>query len=382
MKNKAGRWLRRFLDNFLRVGAAICLLTVASAFLACNVERDSVSEQTDQMPDDLIDHSHLSPRRISAEHLSSAELFGRIGAIAWDGDGVVWVGDLSGDPSLHNLDPDRGTLIRSVGVDGEGPGDFRNVWDIFPLASGGVWVHDNTLSRLTEQFARDSQRTGRVIELPASPRLLTVGSVGDGFVGWSVDSAAHLTLLDSLGQMRWTTNGPLLGSDSISLRQRMVATAQMKICGKPDGKRFAIAFASAGQIEIRNDDGSLLRLADVPFPTAGDFGTNSRGEVVHKRVKRYYFACDATDDYLLAAFSGMDERMNPEGNAWRTTNKGWHLHAFDWDGVLLGTWQTDVPVTRISLDPDGKRLYATDAETGSVNAFEFDAPRRGGGSGQ
>src|SRR5690606_16899446 len=216
-------------------------------------------------------------------------------------------------------------LIRSMGLNGEGPGDYRNVWDIFPIHSGGVWVHDNTLSRLTQQFARDSNPTGRIVDLPGSPRLLVVGPTGTGFVGWSVDTAARLTFMDSLGVVRARSEGPLLGADTVPLRQRMVATAQLKICGSPDGGRVAIAFASAGRIELRDAFGSMIGVADVPFPSAGDFGIDAEGNLIHKRVKRYYFACDASNDFLLAAFSGMDERMNPEGTAWRTTNLGWHL---------------------------------------------------------
>ncbi len=375
MNGGTGRGTTGSLGILGQAGVAISLVVISVLFLGCSDKRATPSDQMGQLPDDLIDHSYLDPRKISGKLLATEEIFGKLAAISWDHDGVLWIGDLSGDPYLHNLDPERGTLIRSVGLDGEGPGDFRNVWDIYPLTgSGGVWVHDNTLSRVTQQFARDSHRTGRIIELPATPRLLVLGSLGGGFVGWSVDTAARLTFLDSVGSVRATAPGPLLGADTIPFRQRMVATAQMKICGKPDGSRFAIALASAGRIEIRDADGSLLLQADVPFASAGDFGTDSRGNVVHKRVKRYYFACDATNDVLLAAFSGMDERMNPEGNAWRTTNKGWHLHAFDWDGRLVGTWQTDVPLTRIAWDAEGGRLYATEAETGSVYAFDLEAP--------
>ena len=78
--------------------------------------------------------------------------FGRIAGVAVGGDGAVYVGD---DQARMVWQFDStGVLIDSIGAEGDGPGDFRNITSV-QFVGNRLLVFDGSLQRLTSFDGRD-----------------------------------------------------------------------------------------------------------------------------------------------------------------------------------------------------------------------------------
>jgi hypothetical protein len=73
--------------------------------------------------------------------------FAEVADVAVSLNGTIWVADRD-DPRLRAFSP-AGSVIRSFGRRGEGPGEFSGIEKIFPAADGSIAVVDMRLFRLT-----------------------------------------------------------------------------------------------------------------------------------------------------------------------------------------------------------------------------------------
>lgn len=261
-------------------------------------------------------------------------------------DSVVWVGDYSGDPFLHAYVLNSGAHLTSLGVKGDGPGEFRGLRALLPThdGSGDVIAFDSQLHRISRiSISAGQQGTGigsssavHIITLPTTPRVRTLSQLGPGYVGWAIqsDTAAVLVLLDSLGQETAQRNAKLLGSAGLPARYRWSATQNHHFCTPLSGQKFAMAYANAGRIEIFDANGTFETLAKVPFPSGLDEVTTNSG-VAWRGEWPHYRACFATESGIFALHSGASAPV-PEGDSAQLRAPG-QLHVFNWKGELLST---------------------------------------------
>ncbi len=72
-------------------------------------------------------------------------IFGRVGSLAVDGSGRVFIADGS-ERTIHVFHPD-GNFLTSIGREGSGPGEFQNISGM-KIQSGQLFVHDSRLQRI------------------------------------------------------------------------------------------------------------------------------------------------------------------------------------------------------------------------------------------
>ncbi len=303
-------------------------------------------------------------------------------------DRYLWIADGNGDPFLHLVDLQSGAVSQSFGRRGDGPGDYRGARPIFvdPDASDGVIVYDGPLRRLTRlrADAAGGAQVGRITTLAGLvpiPRRL--GALGSGYVGWLADSAPRWVILDADATPIRYSDGPLVGPVDVHWQQRVNASSTLSICGRPDGSGFAVAYGSAGRIELYDSLATLLGLAAVPDSSDGDFVTvEGFGSELRWRNARYFYGgCAATDRFLFALYSG-----KPEGKPEEMNWGGSTVQVFDWKGHLISMLRLPVAMAEIAIDRSGVLLFGSSADGSVVHRFdvptELQGPLPGAGPSQ
>ncbi len=306
--------------------------------------------------------------------------YDRIGVASWISyaDGTVWLTDGSGDPFLHLIAAGSGAYLRSAGRMGDGPGDFSSAWHaaIRPGHPSEGWVLDVGLQRLTAVF-RDPE---------TPPRVIRQAVLGLTEIAW-LDSTrllvltrrdtAHLSVVDTVGQVLQMSPGVLLGPDSVPRPLRVQQSALAKVCVRPDGDRFALAYRRAGRLAIHDATLRLIRTAEVPFPSEGQFGVSKRmGEWGERSRRLFYIACTASQDHLYALFSGrlQDSTTTPIYGTGKTS--GTFVHVFNWEGALERIFYLTHEVISIVQVGDSV-LYGSNPMTDTLFTFRI-PPAQGG----
>ena len=130
-------------------------------------------------------------------------LFGRIASVARDEDGNLVVADGQAN-EIRIFDP-RGTHLRTLGGEGEGPGEFERLGGAWPVAGGGIVAIDSNLERVTRfdpDGATEGTATfaGQLIDEAGFTDIDVIGLGGSA----TVLSKATLTRVPSLASGRGT----------------------------------------------------------------------------------------------------------------------------------------------------------------------------------
>jgi hypothetical protein len=267
------------------------------------------------------------------------------------------------EQAVHVLSAANGALLRSMGREGEGPGEFRvaRFIDPDPGSENSFWVYDAALSRLThvdlEQWDRLPAWERRTVQLQSDApvtnpvwvdedRLLALGFFMQGRIGE----------FDGAGQMRRFL-GDLPGSDA-SIPPHVLQHAYQGIMKtRPDRSLVVIANRHASTVEIYTAAGDLVERASGPFSFDPRFevGKAEGGPTMMsgKDMRFGYLDVAPTRDRIYALFSGRTRAGYPD----RATY-GEYIHVFDWEGRYIEAIKLDAEVAAIAADERRGRLIA------------------------
>lgn len=130
-------------------------------------------------------------------------LFGRIATVARDEDGNLVVADGQAN-EIRIFDP-RGAWLRTLGGEGEGPGEFERLGGAWPVAGGGIVAIDSNLERVT-RFDPDGATAGTATfagQLMDETGFTEIDVIGLGGPT-TLLSKATLTRIPSLSSQRGT----------------------------------------------------------------------------------------------------------------------------------------------------------------------------------
>ncbi len=244
-----------------------------------------------------------------------------------------------------------------------------------PASPYGMLAYDEDLNRLTD-IQLDSTgdvRIGALASLPTAPMPSALTSFGNGYLGWVSDSNARWMIIRRGESGRRLVDGPLLGNGSVPYSQRVLASANLKVCVKPDQTKFAVLYGSAGRIELHDSSAALLDLAATPDSSNGDFELKD-GVARWNRHRYYYSDCAATDQYLFALFSGQVEGVGVE-----MAYAGDRVQVFDWSGALRGVLALPFRVARMAVDAEQRSLYGSGTDGETIYRFSIPAEFQGVG---
>jgi hypothetical protein len=139
----------------------------------------------------------------------------------------------------------------------------------------------------------------------------------------------------------------------------------MRVCARPKGAGFAIAYFSAPRVEWYDKTGQLAGEAAVPYtaPLVWKPGKTNPGiSLVVDRM--WYKDCAATAGHLYALFSGRGRQFKGEEQS-----SGEFIHVFDWSGKLVKVYKLDRPVFSISVDQNEQFMYTSSMLDASVYKY-------------
>lgn len=294
-------------------------------------------------------------------------------------DSLLIVTDLGGEPFLHgyHLGPDQ--KLRAIGRRGQGPGEFgATPWPV-PGAGGddaSTWYFDGVLRRLTAVPANRFYSAELGAEpihtqstVPVGPGVRKPGWLPDG----SLVSAESADSLEGLTLLRYAVDGTLISATPGLVRDDRFDNRDLQsaydyfLCASPDGRRLAVVYFFAGMGSVLDSVGNVSDTLSAPIvfrPTAIRHPLTRRttfkgGEGI---VRQAYIDCAATDSTVYALFLG---RLN-SATIGRSGGRRAFVHAFRWDGSLVGAFELDHGAHALAVDLINRRLVtATLGEDGA-----------------
>lgn len=121
----------------------VCLILIVSFLPACSTEYTRGTEDSISYGFELTELF-----RLGDESRGDTILFGSIGnLVAVDGSGRVFIGERQ-DPVIYVLNPD-GDLLKTIGREGSGPGDFQRLSSIHIGSADTLYVYDSSLAYMS-----------------------------------------------------------------------------------------------------------------------------------------------------------------------------------------------------------------------------------------
>lgn len=282
----------------------------------------------------------------------------------------LFVGDASGDPDLHILDIDDGSLVVSLGRRGEGPGEFGGPIDRIQVVrpdTTAIWVHDGLKFMLLDVSRTFGSETPTVAPQEAAFVVRAAWLDSLTIVGVRREPEERFVFFGATGEQMETVAGDLLGGDTIPMSERVNASINFALCPRPGGLGFALAYWDAGRVELYDREANGPVLAAVPHPSEPVF-TRVRGEVRFRAGRHNYTECSASRDHLYVLYSGQE--MLPESDA-DDASHGREVHVFNWEGRLVRTYQLDTPLFGLSVNEETGWLYGASLLDAGVYRFRL-----------
>lgn len=329
----------------LRFWIPLCVFLTAAG---CSGESEDVGSET----------------RLSAEVLYDRDDFGEPSDIAVLGPHLVVLDRLGPAPVLV-LRAEDGSVARTFGRKGRGPGEFNTVSSILPAngSDSRFWVFDFNQRRLTEvDLAREpaaAPSSVRVVGLSSTGKILS----GPAWVSDTLllspgifDDAGRLARVNARGELLGFAGPSPPGAETVPMRVRQHAY-QSVTSFNPRRGLLAVGTRHADRIEVYRPDGSLVRQWNgaggfEPLYTVATFaGTPTfagSDEMVHG-----YVDVATTEKHVYGLFSGRTRKEHGGRSSY-----GEQVHVFDWDGKLQRVFRLDQDVIDIAVPEDEHTLYA------------------------
>lgn len=140
------------------------------------------------------------------------EAFGRIADIEVGSEGTIYVIDQQA--SAVRVFDAGGSFVRSIGREGEGPGEFQRPGQIALSPDGGVWVYDYAMRTV---IALDSlgRETDRFAATASGPQAGPLSFIWDGRI------AEDGTLVQTVQRAKFTTGESLEEADNSAFVRRL-----------------------------------------------------------------------------------------------------------------------------------------------------------------
>ncbi|MEX0893736.1 MAG: 6-bladed beta-propeller [Gemmatimonadota bacterium] len=320
--------------------------------------------------------------RIGAVDGAGPELWERVGGMAVDGGGRLWVTDAAaGEVRVFDA---AGRHVRTVGRAGGGPGEFRSPRDIWVTPAQEVWVVDPTARRI-EVFDTAGTRLhgvplqGHIEAITASQQYVWTD---DGLLHQTFTRAAPGPMRNRLAVVRHRWEGgtltaldtfrlpevapvprfgfPMEGpaGPALGIMNVPYAHAPLRTLG-PDGSVWISEGDGAYRIRRQNARGDTLRIIEravEPIPVPDSVRTRWSETMAG--------SADVPElPDVIAPFQTVFPA--PDGTLWvrrQTGPRSYVLDVFDAAGRYLGEAMADVALSRF-----GVQLVTSDALYGTMS---------------
>lgn len=300
-------------------------------------------------------------RRLVSRTVDRSDALGSPADMALVGSHLVLLNP-RGDSALRVYDTRTDRLVRSLGREGAGPGEFLGAWSIDPEPGSATafWVYDIALRRMTRvDLAPGAHPAGaRTLPLHEAGPVAHPVWIGDSLlvsVGFFPEGG-RLAHVDPSGRLRRVVGNDPPGSDATPMQVRQHAY-QGKVQPNADRSLLALATRHADRLEILRVDGTRVAAAERPATFEPVFRTAVRaGESVLDTgddLRFGYVDIAATPTRIYSLYSGRSRAEAP-GRA----NFGETVFVYDWSGARVDELRLDAPALTIEVDEARGKLYA------------------------
>lgn len=301
---------------------------------------------------------------LTSQEVANSPFFGSLTGLAVIDDRILIV-DGSGEPFLHVVDPTTGTVLRSMGRHGQGPGEYG----VAPMvvgqwtgARGRVALFDAMIGRLsvvsideTDASASESQPSA----IPDLPVLQVRMMDGGGYATtrWDAAKGLQVTHYDSLGTRMASLDSLAIDDVRLPLRELSGAYSHT-LCVRPGARDVALVYRYTGRIDLVMADRAQVVRAALPFTFLPHLAPNPlTSQLAFKSgeagTRRAYLDCVGSSMRLYALFDGgFHHRLGQDVGSTNSI-----VHLFDWDGKMVGAIQLDHAARAIAIDATGRLLY-------------------------
>jgi hypothetical protein len=289
----------------------------------------------------------------------SKDTWGYPGRLVALGD-TLFVYDLFGPPAVTMLDRASGAVIGAFGRPGSGPGEFRDMTDVFRAEPGGsrFWMYDQGARRLSLYGHGDSGeltllRT-RPVSAPGWPEY--VRPLMDGLVmGGIFPGGSPVLLTDSMGGAVRDRLGRYPAHLPHDPARTDLRINRVQVTVRPDGSQLALAYMHFNLLQIYDFRSRTVRAIIGP-----EAFTEPRPEdLADLNPHRFaYVIVRSTQDLIYALFCACDiSQPRPAG-------EGMRLHVFTWTGRAVAVLPIDPRSTEFvfEVSPDDQFIYTTTAD--------------------
>ena len=345
---------------------SVVLLAVAVSVVAVQACRSAAAaaDGPGELSHAAIDRLIEPPRH----ELHRSDRLGMPYRLAVVGDHVVII-DLAADSAMHVVHRRTGAFVRSFGRQGEGPGEFKTVWSLDPVAGSTheLWVYDAGLNRSTYVDLRDGffeqERLGERMITFVSVASLTgpVRTSRNQFLSLGLFPEGRLGVFGEDGRQAGTVADLPPGAEELAPNIRQHAY-QATLLAHPDRHLLAAATRHASRLEIYRSDGSVVAHTEGPLAVAPDYRRSEGGPrsrfVMSKDARFGYVDVAVSRDFIFALFSGRSR----ESFRGISATLARYVHVFDWAGEFRGALRLETDAISIAVDDAAATLYAVEHE--------------------
>lgn len=295
--------------------------------------------------------------------------------ILWEGSVLVVSEKKSNDDLLKIIDIDKGRFLKSMGINGMGPGEITQAGKLHKDSDlGSFWVYDSNLKIFSRFNVKSDSKLA--IEQFKQPQefYLAIDML------WSSDSSLMTVLADGNEKfVEYHMNGELLntyGTWEVMLDQKdipsnvIMSVHQGPLITNPDKSKFIKTGVLRDYMEILDKESGTIVSVRGPEHLIADFEVDySAGYPMAMFTSRdshqFYLSATAGKDYIYALYFGkpMSEYFN-NGEYART------VMVFDYEGEIIRSYELDYSLIAFTVDEEGRRFFGItyDAEP---NVVEF-----------
>lgn len=287
-------------------------------------------------------------RSLAGVVLAEGDQFGMPTQVTVTGEELLLIDRYSSEQVLA-VDRRAGSLLRSFGTKGEGPGEFKAPVSLVVDQPGTIAVLDAGVNRITwlNPIPIDGGSEFGLVataEVAASSVITDLAAMSDGqFLAFGLLESGRLLRLDREG-VPVGSYGERPSAKGLPPARR-AELFQGTLRSAPDRTRHVLASRFASRIEVFDEETSAMVTVWGPDRFAPRAGK-------HETRFGYLDTAPMTEGFF-ALYSGRTREAFP-GRA----NYGSIIHFFDWEGVLTESYELDADVISIAFSEQDGILYA------------------------
>jgi len=265
----------------------------------------------------------------------------------------LFVYDLYGPPAITVLDRRTGSVIGALGRAGSGPGEYRDVTDVFRAeeGSGRFWVYDVAARRLSlyepAGLGGARLRETRPIARPGWPEGVRLDH-GGLIMGGTFPGSSPVLETDSTGRLVRQRMGTYPASARTENAPPVLMINRPNVAFHPSLRKLALAYMYQSVLQIYDRD--TRQVARIPGPEPLDSLTDAQILNLNPTLVAYSVV-RATSRFVYAMFCGCDfAPRHPE-------KAGTRLHVVSWDGTTVALVPVHPPAILFAVSADDRFLY-------------------------